>query len=227
MGFDGWPPAALEFYAGLEADNSRAYFERERETYEAAVREPLEDLLAEAQGEFGPGKVFRPNRDLRFSKDKSPYKTNAAAVLHRRNGGAVFYLSLSTAGMYAGGGVYEISTDQRDRYREAVQRDKPGAALEAILAELERHGFEIAGPDLKRAPRGVDPQHPRIALLRKTRLAALRSYRPGPDLHDGARARDAVFGTWRALEPLIEWIDEHVGPAAQPVGAAEQIRRRR
>jgi uncharacterized protein (TIGR02453 family) len=227
MSFDGWPPAALEFYAGLEADNSRAYFERERETYEGCVREPLEDLLQEAQGEFGPGKVFRPNRDVRFSNDKSPYKTQAAAVVPSRGGAASYYLSLSKGGVHVGGGVYELSRDQRDRYRAAVQRDRPANELTAIVEQLERQGLEFAGPELKRAPKGIDPDHPRIGLLRRTRLAALRAFPPGPDIHEGERAREAVFGTWRALTPLIGWIDEHVGAPEQPVGAAEQIRRRR
>jgi uncharacterized protein (TIGR02453 family) len=223
--FAGWPPAALTFYAGLEADNTKAYFERHRETYERAVREPLELLVAEASATFGPAKVFRPNRDVRFSADKAPYKTAAAAVLAPRPGGGGYYVALSRAGLHVGGGVYELARDQRERFRAAVLRDRPGAALAAITADLEAAGFAFAGPDLKRAPRGVDPFHPRIALLRRTRLAALRAFPPGPDVHDAERARAAVLGGWAEIRPLVEWIDEHVGAAQEPTTAGERVRR--
>lgn len=225
VSFRGFPPEALEFYRGLEADNTKAYFDAHRETYERAVREPLEDLLAEGAAEFGAGKVFRPHRDVRFSKDKSPYKLSASAVAHR--GAASYYLALSTAGLHVGGGVYELSRDQRNRYREAVVRPRTGKALERISSALAADGFTFTGPDLKRAPKGYDPGHERIALLRRTRCAATRAYPPGPDVHQPRRARAAVLGTWRAIGPLIAWLDKHVGPATEPATAVESAARAR
>jgi uncharacterized protein (DUF2461 family) len=81
--FPGWPAAAVEFYRGLEADNSRAYWISRKDVYEESVRAPMEALLHELADEFGEGKIFRPNRDIRFSADKSPYKTAIGALLER------------------------------------------------------------------------------------------------------------------------------------------------
>src|SRR6266516_1312614 len=124
MAFRGWPAEAVEFYEGLAADNSRTYWHEHKPVYDTAVRGPMDELLAELAGEFGEGKVFRPNRDVRFSADKSPYKTAIGAVL--AGGG---YVQLSADGLAAGCGMYEMASEQLDRYRRAVVDDGPGVAL--------------------------------------------------------------------------------------------------
>src|ERR1051325_11582899 len=83
MAFRGWPAEALEFYEGLEADNSRTYWLAHKDVYDKQVQAPMADLLADLAAEFGVGKIFRPNRDVRFSADKSPYKTAIGAQLER------------------------------------------------------------------------------------------------------------------------------------------------
>src|ERR1051325_11884594 len=75
MAFRGWPAEALEFYEGLEADNSKTYWTAHKTVYDEKVHAPMLALLAELEPEFGAGKIFRPYRDVRFSADKSPYKT--------------------------------------------------------------------------------------------------------------------------------------------------------
>src|SRR3982751_1930239 len=112
--FRGWPSEALEFYEGLTADNSKTYWTGHLSFYETRVRGPMEELLAALEPEFGPGKIFRPYRDVRFSKDKSPYKTHLGAWLSA--GG---YIQLSADGLAAGSGMYQMSPDQPDRYRRA------------------------------------------------------------------------------------------------------------
>src|SRR4029077_20322457 len=126
MAFRGWPVEALEFYEALEADNSKAFWQRHKETYETIVRAPMEDLLAELAPEWGEGRIFRPYRDVRFSPDKTPYKTNIAAEL----GGG--YVQLTASGLGAGAGMWEMAPDQLERYREAVDADRTGAKLETI-----------------------------------------------------------------------------------------------
>jgi len=212
MGFEGWPSEALAFYAGLEKDNTREYWQAHRDVYEDAVREPLELLVEEALEEFGPGKVFRPYRDVRFSKDKAPYKTVAAAYVVPPDLIGGFYVQLSSERLRVGGGLYEPSRDQLARQREAIDRDGPGGRLEAVLADLRSAGFDVYGAELRTAPRGYPRDHPRIEHLRRTRLAVLRDHEPAEGVHD-ARARDLVFGGWRAVRPLLEWLSEHVGPA--------------
>src|SRR5688572_9006955 len=100
MAFKGWPEDALEFYEGLEADNSKTYWTQHKSVYEDVVKRPMEELLAELAPAYGEGRIFRPYRDIRFSKDKSPYKTAIAATLAK--GG---YISLSSQGLGCGTGM--------------------------------------------------------------------------------------------------------------------------
>ena len=81
MAFRGWGPEALEFFEGLEADNSKSYWQKNKSTYETKVLAPMQELLAELEPEWGEGRIFRPYRDIRFSADKSPYKTMMGASL--------------------------------------------------------------------------------------------------------------------------------------------------
>ena len=204
--FTGFPSDALAFYAELAEDNSKTFFDAHRARYEEHVRVPLEALLDEAAAEFGDARVFRPNRDVRFGPDKSPYKLTAAATV-----GDGLYVQLSTDGLVAGGGSYDLSRDQLARYRAAVEHERHGPRLEAIRAELEAAGLTLHGEELKRAPRGTDPDHPRIVLLRHKRIYAMRAWEPAGWLHR-REARDRVFAVWRAALPLVEWLAAHVGP---------------
>src|SRR6059036_3507285 len=147
MAFRGWPAEALEFFEGLEADNSKSYWQQHKSVYETKVRAPMEELLAELAPEFGEGRIFRPYRDIRFSADKSPYKTNIAAVVGDG------YVHLSAEGLGAGSGMYEMAPDQLDRYRKAVGENRSGSALERLVATVTSEGLEVTGHDfLKTAP---------------------------------------------------------------------------
>ena len=128
MTFHGWPEEALEFYEGLRADNSKAYWTAHKAVYEDAVLGPMTDLLEDLAAEFGEAKIFRPYRDVRFSADKSPYKTHIGAVL------GTGYIQLSAEGLATGDGMYGMSPSQLDRYRRAVASDLPGPELEKIIA---------------------------------------------------------------------------------------------
>src|SRR5207237_6520064 len=139
MAFRGWPAEALEFYEGLEADNSKAYWQDHKAVYEDAVRGPMDELLTELAPEFGEGKVFRPYRDVRFSADKSPYKTAMGATL--AGGG---YVQLSAQGLGAGTGMYVMAPDQLERYRRAVAGDRTGGELAAMVKRLARSGIEVS-----------------------------------------------------------------------------------
>ena len=210
--FTGFPPEALTFYEGLERDNSKAYFDAHRDQYEDAVREPLELLVAELSGEFGTGKVFRPYRDVRFSKDKSPYKLQAAAVLRPDAAQcSSYYVGLSSSGLHLGGGMWEPDRGQLERARRAIADERSGPALERIIAELA-DGLTFVEPDLKTAPRGFDRQHPRIDLLRRKRFAALTRLPPALWLHT-PEAKDRIAETWRSVQPLHAWLERHVGAA--------------
>jgi uncharacterized protein (TIGR02453 family) len=204
MAFTGWPIEAVEFYEGLEADNSKFYWQAHKQTYDHHVRGPMEQLLAELADEFGPGKLFRPYRDVRFSADKTPYKTTCAATLGRG------YVSFSAEGLSVGGGLYMPDAAALQRYRTAVDREKSGAQLAEIVADLHRAGYQtMAHEVLKTAPRGFDKDHPRIDLLRHKGIAMMKSWPVGSWLGT-AKAKDRVVGTLRDGKPLNEWLTRYV-----------------
>ena len=209
MGFAGWPAEAVEFYEGLTADNSKVYWQRHKATYEQCVRAPMEQLLAELAAEFGPAKLFRPYRDVRFSADKTPYKTNCAATLGQGTGSA--YVSFSADELSVGGGLYMPDAAALQRYRTAVDREKSGSELVAIVAALHADGYQTMAHDvLKTAPRGFSADHPRIELLRHKGIAVMKSWPVGAWLGT-ARAKDRVVTALRAAAPLNAWLDRHVG----------------
>jgi uncharacterized protein (TIGR02453 family) len=211
MSFKGWPVEAIEFYEGLEADNSRTYWQAHKPVYEQAVKAPMDALLSELAAEFGPGKVFRPNRDVRFSADKSPYKTAIAASLEGAG-----YIQLSSAGLGVGRGMYMMATDQLDRYRQAVSGDGAGAHLAELVTTVTRSGIEVTAHDsLKTAPKGYPKDHPRIDLLRQKGLICWRHWPPGAWLGT-ARAKTRVVEFLQAAQPISEWLDVNVGPSTMP-----------
>ncbi len=211
MTFHGWPVESLEFYEGLEADNSKTYWTEHRAVYDSLVLAPMSSLLDELEDEFGEGRIFRPYRDVRFSKDKTPYKSEIGATLKR--GG---YIQLSSRGLAAGSGYYDMASDQVDRYRKAVDDDLTGARLERTLAGLTAQGIQIMAPSaLKTAPRGYPKEHPRIDLLRNKGLAAWFEWPVEPWLETPA-AKDRLVWFFRASLPLRDWLDRHVGPTDLP-----------
>ena len=204
--FQGWPEAAQRFFIGLELDNSKSYFEANRRTFERAVRAPMLALLAELEEEFGPGKVFRLNRDLRFSRDKAPYKTNLAAGVggHHRGG----YVSLSARGLFVGSGRYQMPPSELERYRRAVADETSGRELERLVGRLKADGYDVGWEELKVVPRGYPREHPRAGLLRHRSLIVSRDYGLQPWL-GSTEAKEKVAVVWRAAQPLLKWFASH------------------
>jgi uncharacterized protein (TIGR02453 family) len=205
MSFRGWPAEAVEFYEGLSADNSRAYWQDHKAVYEHTVKAPMESLLEELTDEFGAGRLFRPYRDTRFSKDKSPYKLACAA--HLPSG----YVSFSADGFFVGSGLYNPEPEALARYRAAVADDVSGQRLVDLVADLRADGYEVMAHDvLKTAPRGVPKDHPRIDLLKYKGIAVSKHWPVGAWL--GTRkAKDRVIGVLRDARPLGDWLHTHVG----------------
>ncbi|MEJ6536758.1 MAG: DUF2461 domain-containing protein [Mycobacterium sp.] len=204
MAFTGWPVEGVEFYEGLQADNSKVYWQEHKAVYERDVRAPMEQLLAELADEFGSGKLFRPYRDVRFSADKTPYKTNCAATL------GAGYISFSADGLSTGAGLYLPDSAALQRYRTAVTREKSGNELVAIVTALHKAGYEtMAHEVLKTAPRGVPKDHPRIDLLRHKGIAMMKTWPVGAWLGT-AKAKERVVTTLRAAAPLGDWLTRYV-----------------
>jgi uncharacterized protein (TIGR02453 family) len=211
MAFRGWPVEAVEFYDGLLADNSRVYWQDHKHVYEESVRAPMDALLSDLEPEFGEGTIFRPYRDVRFSKDKAPYKTAIAARLE--HGG---YIQMSADGLAAGCGLYRPASDQLERYRAAVADARKGPALVKLVTAARAAKIDItASETLKTAPRGYPKDHARIDLLRQKGLIAWREWPVGAWLGT-AKAKQRVVDFLHDAAPVQRWLDRNVGPSELP-----------
>jgi uncharacterized protein (TIGR02453 family) len=219
MAFTGFSARVREFFSGLEADNSREYFEAHRAFFTECVRDQMLALLDELAEPFGASevKLFRQNRVIRFSPDKSPYKTNTYGILRGSPLAAQgLYASISARGLVAGSGYHVMARDQLERYREAVDDDRHGTELRDLADQATRDGLELWGDSLATAPRGYPKDHPRIELLRRRSLA-LGAVRECPSGISREDALDFVAGVWRSAAPVTGWLDAHVGPTREPV----------
>jgi uncharacterized protein (TIGR02453 family) len=202
--FTGWRGDFKGFFVGLQVDNSKAYFESHRRQYEEEVKRPMVALLADLEPEFGLARLSRPNRDIRFSADKSPYKTNIYA--DARGGG---YVALDAGGFVAGGGRYMIDAPQLARFRDAIAADGSGGELAGIVNGLREKAYELGGQELKRVPPPHPQDHPRRDLLRHKRLIywrrwAIESWIATPE------ARERVAQVWRDGAELNAWLTSHL-----------------
>jgi len=207
----GFTAKATKFFTGLERDNSKDYWTANKSIFEDEVKEPMAALVDSLPERFQPFKVFRMNRDIRFSPDKSPYKTQHGAA-HEIDG-TVYYLHLDARGLMAACGAYMMAPDQLERYREAVASDVTGRALQGILSDLSQRGIEVGHgmtEPLKTAPRGYPKDHPRVELLQQKAVSAHRRL-SGTPLRDPAGVREFVVETFDACGPLNDWIKSNIG----------------
>jgi len=202
MTFDGWKGDFVGFFRGLELDNSKRYFEAHRRQYEVDVRKPMEELVAELEPLLGGSKIFRINRDIRFSADKSPYKLNIAAVV------GTFYIHLDAHQLFLGTGAHNPDNAWLRRYREAVASPL-GEELVNLVTRMRTDGINVGGNPLKTAPRAYPPDHPRIDLLRWREVVAGRRFPIEPWIATTA-AKDRVVKTWDIMRPFADWLTEHV-----------------
>jgi uncharacterized protein (TIGR02453 family) len=217
--FTGFPLEALAFFDELEDHNNREWFHDNKHRYEEFVRAPIERFLIQVEKEFGEAKVFRPNRDTRFGHDKSPYKTNIGAVIHKpgtSSGSAIGYVHLDRAGLFAAAGYYMMAPDQVARYRAAVDDERTGPALVNILGAAAKQKAELGEPQLKRVPPAFDKDHVRAELLKYKSVTVHRQFGQ-PSWLATPRAAKEVVTIWRAAAPLVAWLDANVGPSDLPM----------
>ena len=204
--FEGFPEEAAAFLAELEAHNERPWFQSRKEVYERTCREPMELLLVELDEIFGAGesKVYRIHRDVRFSKDKTPYKTYQAAHF------AAGYLSLSRDGLYVGTGAYMLGGPSLERYRRAVADDRAGEQLVKIVAALAKQRYAVEGHDdaLKVVPRGFPRDHPRAELLKQKSVLVGKSLTPREVTT--RQVVDRIKKVVADVKPLTDWLAANV-----------------
>lgn len=206
MPFAGFPPEAVEFLAKLEANNNREWFKANKKTYDTAVNEPMELLFVALDERYGGGnsKVFRIYRDVRFSKDKTPYKTWQAG--HFAQG----YLSLNVDGLYMGTGAYMMDAPMLTRYRAAVADDGTGTEFVKLSSALRRKGYAIEGHGdaLKTVPRGYDKDHPRAELLKEKSVLVGKTFAPSEI--GTPKLVDKISKVVTDVRALSDWLTAHV-----------------
>ena len=215
--FDGFPETAPAFFVGLAADNTRDYWQANRDAFERDVRAPMTALVAALGPRFGPLRLFRLNRDVRFSRDKSPYKTQLGAVGDRPQGGA-WYVHLDADGLLLASGYHMLERDQLDRFRTMVADDRHGPTLVSLIDQLDDAGIPVGHgleAPLKTAPRGYAKDHPRIGLLRWKGMSVSHRIDDPAALASPALV-DEVARFWGSTEPLLQLLDRHVGPSELP-----------
>jgi uncharacterized protein (TIGR02453 family) len=225
--FRGFPDARGDFFVALALHNDRDWFQAHRAEYEqgwaapmAALLEEVREGLRRAYGRrtLGPPKVFRIHRDVRFSKDKTPYKTHVAGWIPLETGRpaspgatpAALYLSVGADERFTGSGCWTLEPDALKRFRTALLDPRRGAALARRLAPLVARGFALSSSGtLVRLPAGVAPDHPRADLLRMKGLVV----DPG-EVPRRLLPRRELAG-WlveqgRAAAPVVTWLADHV-----------------
>ena len=207
--FPGFPVAALDFYDDLEMDNTKSFWTAHKETYDAAVKAPMTALVAALEPEFGKAKVFRPYRDVRFAKDKTPYKNHQGAFVPS-GPSTGWYVEVGAPGVRVGVGFYEASSPRLAAIRQAIDDERRGTELRGIVDALVAEGWVLGGDRLKTTPRGYDADHPRIDLLRHRSMTLGRSYGFEPFIHT-AELLERVRDDWRAAAPFVDWVGANAG----------------
>ena len=215
--FDGFTDEAFEFYDGLVADNSKAYWTEHKHTYEGHVRAPMQALLDSLAPIFGAAPaMFRPYRDVRFSADKSPYKTAQGGFLELAHG-VGYWMQLDAEGISVGGGFHAHDKAQTQHFRAAVDDETNGRRLATVVGKLVKAGYAIGGDAVRTRPRGVPADHPRLDLMRHESLTVSRRIEPiecvSPEF------ATTLTDAWRTIKPLVTWLGDHARPSAHNISA--------
>lgn len=207
---NGIPAEAFEFYERLGVENTREFWAEHKGDYEQYVRGPLQQLADAIEPDFGPAHMYRPYRDMRFSRDAAPIKDHQGCVFAAENG-LGWYVQVSATGLMVAGGWYQSTSGQVKCFREHIL-ESGADQLRAALKPLPRAGFTIGGEQLKTKPRGVDDDHHDLDLLRYRTLHLTRTWEPEAWMGT-KRLRTTVAGSFEKMRPLMGVLADMVGPA--------------
>jgi uncharacterized protein (TIGR02453 family) len=213
--FRGVPKDALDFFEELGMNNTKSFWLEHKPRYDQ-IKESLVALGDAIDPQFHPLRIFRPNRDVRFAADKSPYKTNIG-MSGETEGGSIVYVHLDAAGMFAASGMYMMAKDQLQRFRASVDHDVYGPELVSVIARITKTGIEVTHggeASLKTKPKGFDADHPRIELLCWKGIITSRMFGAPAWIHTKRLAKE-VEAVWIGSKPLVNWLDQHVGPTQE------------
>ena len=206
-----WPPAALDFLRELEDNNDRDWFRANRARYDELLLAPTRELASKLE-RLGPPRVFRPYNNTRF-RPGPPLKEHIAASLGA--GPALYYFQLSLDGLVIGAGLWHPETDQLERFRTAIDVGRKATVFERAVAAASSAGLLLAEPELKRAPKGYSPDHPRIERLRLKRIAVRHHHPLRRWLHTSA-GDQRIQAQLESASAFVKWLNENVGPSMRP-----------
>src|SRR5947209_1593098 len=225
MSFSGFPQSGMKFFKDLAAHNERDWFEAHRTVWDDEIvpamlgwlgelSERLRDVMPRVN--FVPrigGSLYRLNRDTRFSRDKSPYKTHTAGILWEggeKHDAPGLYLHVEPSQVIFGGGIWMFEEGRLDRYRKLLLHETSAARLEKALAAARKGGLKLEAPEkLQRPPRGFDPESPRAELARYKGLTVGKTLKPGAWLHS-REALERSEAAARAYAPLHVWMRDEL-----------------
>lgn len=207
-------PTAPAFFAELADHNNRDWWRAQGDRYDREVKQPCLELLGALEARWGPATVFRPTTDRRFAK--VPYKGYLGAFVERL-GPLGYYLFVDAEGVSLGAGYRDVTPAQLTRYRNHVAASG-GAELADWVAGLQRRAFVLSGHGLTRVPPPYPPDHVRAELLRQRTFMLRRAYGQ-PVWLASSRAASEVSRAWRGLQPVVDWLAEHVIEPASGHGA--------
>jgi uncharacterized protein (TIGR02453 family) len=221
MPFAGFPKETIEFLAGLSRNNDKAWFDQHRADYDAFFIEPAKafvEALAAPLRKLDPkiqaqprvnGSILRINRDVRFSKDKAPYKDHLDLFFwsgaKKSWDSSGFFFRLTPTGLLLGGGMHGFMPPVLAQYRKNVLSDKRGAELAKIAAALRKKGYVVGGETYKKTPQGVPIEHPRAALLKHSGLHSGWEGKHPKEL-GSARMVSFVVEHFASVAPLHRWL---------------------
>ena len=230
MAFTGFGPGALGFLGDLAEHNDRAWFAENRDRYERDLLGPQRDFVDAIGAAFAARdervqavpaidrSIYRINRDIRFSRDKSPYKTYADVwfwVGSDRKFSPGYFVRMVPGSVMIGGGAHQMTDEQLRCYRVAVVDGLHGQWLEHIVDDLSAEGFRVGEATLKRVPSGFPAQHPRADLLKFTMVHAIQEVAPPAEMA-GPEFVDWCMERFSAVKPLVDWLAEQLGGAEAP-----------
>ncbi|MFT3697106.1 MAG: DUF2461 domain-containing protein [Kofleriaceae bacterium] len=217
--FQGFDKTAPAFFAELAIEMNKTWFDANKQRYQDLWVTPMTELLTEVgtklkygKLKIGSPKIFRIYRDVRFAKDKTPYKTHCAATLgfQKEMSGLPLYFHVGLEDEYAGAGTYFFEDNRLAQWRKLVAADKTGKPLVALVTKLRKAGYNVGGhEDYKRVPKPYDQDHPRAEFLKMRGLTAGFPEMPRGMLHKkelvGWLAKHA-----NAVAPLVTWLATNI-----------------
>jgi len=207
--FTGFGRNLIQYYLQLEENNNREWFHAHRAMYDENVAAPLKTIAEDLSADYGPIKIFRPYRNVRFWPDLPPLNEHASLTANAEANSA-YYLRIDADGMLLGAGNWQPSKAQLIQFRVIASTDTGALAIRSLLAKMQTHGYGLSLENaLKSAPRGYAKDDPNIDLLRLRSLSLSAHFAPGAWLYSSDCLTKVLIG-WQTLTPWLQWLRSHL-----------------